>query len=375
MESGHSNTGLEKGIILVVDDDPTFRHIIHNTLQQLGYFAVKADNGAEAMRQIASSPPDLILTDILMPEISGYDLLKSLKSNEKYRSIPVIIISGVENMDSVISCIKMGAEDYLLKSPFNTELLDARIKVCLERKKLTDEQEAYRHEIELLNSELQSRISKEISKATAAQLGMLFALSKLAESRDPETGGHLERIQEYCKVLCGFLRVNPRYRSLIDRAFVDNIHPASCLHDIGKVGVPDSVLLKPGKLTAEEFEMMKKHTVVGFQTLLEVHRKFPNSPLVYMAMEIALSHHEKWDGSGYPDQLSGNSIPLSARIVAVADVYDALSSKRCYKDAMPHEKAKGIICDGGGKHFDPDMVDAFIKAEKEFQRVSRTYVE
>ncbi|MBF0406019.1 MAG: response regulator [Candidatus Riflebacteria bacterium] len=374
MDSSSFGSSMDKGIVLVVDDEATFRQVLHDKLQALGYYAVKAENGMDALKMISSSQPDVIITDVLMPEMSGIDLLKHLKSSEKYRDIPVIVISCLEDMESVVACINLGAEDYLLKTPFKPELFDVRIQTCLRKKRQADEQNAYRQEIESLNNDLKDRISKEIRKATASQLGMIFALSKLAESRDPETGGHLERIQEYCKVICGFLRFNPKFRSHIDRTFVDNIYSASCLHDIGKVGIPDSVLCKTGKLTPEEFDVMKTHTVIGFQTLLEVNRKFPNSPLVYMAMEIALSHHEKFDGTGYPDQLTGNTIPLAARIVAVADVYDALTSKRCYKDAMPHEKAYSIILEGKGKHFDPDIISAFESAEKEFQRISKTYV-
>ena len=202
---------------------------------------------------------------------------------------------------------------------------------------------------------------------------LIFSLARLAESRDPETGQHLERVQRYSRVLAQRMSRNSKFQGQIDAEFIRLVYQTSPLHDIGKVGIPDSVLLKPGKLTRAEFEVMKKHTLFGAQTLDAALDRFPEARFLRMARNIAAHHHERWDGSGYPEGLSGEDIPLSARIVALADVYDALTTRRVYKDAFPHDEAKELIERDSGTHFDPDVVQAFLEAEEEFIRIQREF--
>ena len=220
--------------------------------------------------------------------------------------------------------------------------------------------------ISLRNSSLYTELKETIQQLFKGQVGMTFAICKMAESRDPETGEHLERMREYCKVLALHLQQQPKYNNIIDDNYINQLYVASPLHDIGKVGIPDSILQKPGKLSAQEFSIMKNHSRIGEHSLNEINRLYPGNTFISMGAEIAGSHHEQWDGSGYPRGLSGGEIPLSGRILALGDVYDALTSKRVYKDALTHEKSREIIVEGSGYQFDPDVVDAFIATENEF---------
>ena len=208
-----------------------------------------------------------------------------------------------------------------------------------------------------------------MEQISSAQLATIFAMSKLAESKDPDTGAHLERMREYCKAISLYLSRQPSYASLVDSTFVSSIYAASPLHDIGKVGIPDNILLKPGKLTDDEWQVMKQHPVIGANTLRAVHGQYPDNALIRIGIEIAECHHEKWDGSGYPYGLKGDAIPLSARILALADVYDALTSERCYKDAFDHKICRETIIASKNQHFDPVVVDAFLAIEGEFRKI------
>ena len=360
------------GSVLVVDDNEMNRDMLVRRLQPLGYQVSTASDGAQAMDELMQTAYDLVLLDIMMPVKDGFEVLQEIKAHNDLRRIPVIMITALDDTSSAARCIQLGAEDYLTK-PFDPILLKARVATCLERKRLHDQERLYRSQIERYNDELQNRVQQQVQQITSAQLGAIFAMSKLAESRDPETGEHLERMREYCKVLSEYLGRMPQYHSLIDQEFIDNIYAASPLHDIGKVGIVDSVLLKPGKLTADEWTVMKSHPIIGSATLREVDRQHPGNSLIRMGIDIAESHHEKWDGSGYPYGLRGAEIPLVARILALGDVYDALTSKRCYKEAFGHEKSRAILLENAGSHFDPAVVDAFMATEDEFQRIKEFY--
>lgn len=361
-------------IVLVVDDNEMNRDMLTRRLERQGYQARVADNGRRALDMLALDRYDLVLLDIMMPEMNGYQVLEAMKASAALRHIPVIMITALEEMESVVRCIEMGAEDYVLK-PFNPVLLKARVNASLEKKRLHDQEESYRQRIEQHNELLENRVREQVQKISDAQLGAIFAMSKLAESRDPETGEHLERMREYCRLLSRHLMTLPRYLGVINDAFVENIYAASPLHDIGKVGIPDAVLLKPGKLTDTEWVIMRTHTFVGAQTLMQVNRQYPGNELIRTGMAIAGGHHEKWDGSGYPYNLKGDEIPLVARILALGDVYDALTSKRCYKDAFTHEASREIILSQKGMHFDPVMVEAFVATEDDFKKVREFYVD
>lgn len=358
--------------LLVVDDNEMNRDMLSRRLTPLGYNVSLACDGEEALDLLRQSSFDLVLLDLMMPIKDGFEVLSEIKEDENLLSIPVIMITALDDNSSAARCIRMGAEDYLTK-PFDPILLKARVGACLERKRLHDQEAHYLERIERYNNELEDRVRAQVEQITSAQLGAIFAMSKLAESRDPETGEHLERMREYCKVLSMSLAKKAKYQGLIDEEFITNIYAASPLHDIGKVGIEDRILLKPGPLTADEWNIMKKHPVIGAETLREVERQHPGNSLIQMGIDIAASHHEKWDGSGYPFGLKGEEIPLVARIMALGDVYDALSSKRCYKDAYGHEKSCQILIEGRGSHFDPDVVDTFAEIQDEFLRIREFY--
>ena len=360
--------------VLVVDDNEMNRDMLFRRLRPHGYHILLANNGIVAMDLLRSNNVDLVLLDVMMPEKDGYEVLAEIKGDELLKRIPVIMITALDDTVSAARCINMGADDYLTK-PFNPTLLRARVGASLERKRLHDQETHYLSRMQKYNSELETRVREQVAALTSAQLGAIFAMSKLAESRDPETGAHLERMREYCKVISIQLSRLEKYKNIIDDTFVNDIYAASPLHDIGKVGIDDQVLLKPGKLTAEEWDIMKTHPIIGADTLREVDKQHPGNSLIRMGVQIAEGHHEKWDGSGYPYGLQGESIPLVARILAIGDVYDALTSKRCYKDAFSHEKSAGIILEGRGSHFDPAVVEAFETIEDEFKRIRAYYAD
>jgi len=356
--------------ILVVDDNDMNRDMLSRRLEHEGYQAILASDGYMALDLLASDSIniDLVLLDIMMPQLDGYQVLERIKGDSRLHNIPVIMITAVDEIDSTVKCIELGAEDYLPK-PFNPVLLRARIGASLEKKRLHDMESRYREQVEQNNLVLSDRVREQVMEIASAQLGAIFAMSKLAESRDPETGEHLDRMREYCRILALQMQKLPQYKETIDQGFIENIYAASPLHDIGKVGVPDAILCKPGKLTEDEWIIMKTHPIVGAETLREVNRQHPGNAFVQTGVEIAEAHHEKWNGRGYPFGLAGENIPLVARILALGDVYDALTSKRCYKNAFSADEARNIITGDRGAHFDPDVVDAFLATEDEFARI------
>jgi putative two-component system response regulator len=348
--------------VLVVDDAPENLHMLVRILTAQGYRPRAAKNGTLALQAAENDPPDLILLDIMMPGMDGHEVARRLKANDKLKDIPVIFLSALDDTEDKVRAFAEGCVDYVTK-PFRVEEVQARV----------DAQMKLRHlqmELEKHNRHLEDLVREQVKEISASQMATIFALAKLAEARDDDTGQHLERVQIWCKLLAARCGETPAHRGEADAVFVDNIVYASPLHDIGKVGIRDAVLLKPGKLTPEEFEEMKTHTTLGARTLEAVEGKYPKNAFIRMGIEIARWHHEKWDGKGYPDGLSGTAIPLSARIMALADVYDALRANRCYRAAMSHEKTRAIILEGRGSHFDPDVVDAFLELEPTFQSVS-----
>jgi len=358
--------------ILIVDDLESNLRLLSSLVTPLGHTALVAADGAAALEQMSRQPVDLVLLDVMMPKMSGCEVLEQVKGDPALRHIPVIMISGIDEMDSIVRCIRAGADDYLIK-PFNPYLLRARIDSSLEKKRLHDQEQVYQRQIEEYNLRLEERVRVQVEQILGTQQATIFAMSKLADSRDPDTGEHLERMREYSKSLCEQLRRLPKHAPVIDDTFVANVYAAAALHDIGKVGIPDRILQKPGKLTPEEFNVMKAHTTIGADTLRAVDRSHPGNAFVRMGIQIAETHHEKWDGAGYPHGLLAEEIPLVGRILALADVYDALTSKRCYKAAYSHEKSKDIILADSGRHFDPDVVAAFVAEEARFLDIRRKF--
>jgi putative two-component system response regulator len=355
-------------LILVVDDNEMNRDLLRRRLEQQHLRVMTAEDGQQAINMIGEQNFDMVLLDIMMPGLNGYEVLDYIKGQANLRHIPVIMISALDEMDSIIRCIEAGADDYLPK-PFNPVLLKARVNAGLDKKRWHDQELAYRQELQYQNQHLEERVGAQVKQIAAAELATIFALSKLSESKDPDTGAHLERMREYCKVLAQQLSLHPRFQNIINSEFITSIYAASPLHDIGKVGIPDHILMKPGKLTSEEWEVMKLHPLIGADTLRAVLKQFPNNPILQTGVEIAEGHHERWDGSGYPHQLKGEDIPISARILALADVYDALTSQRCYKEAFDHAHCRQLIIEGRESHFDPLIVDAYLAVEEEFVRI------
>jgi len=351
----------DRETILAVDDMSMNLDILVGLLKD--QYRVKVARSGERALHMARErePPDLILLDIMMPGMDGFEVCRRLKADAALTDVPVIFVSALtETMDKV-KAFGVGAVDYLTK-PFHGEEVLARVSTHLELHRL-------RRELAEHNRELESRVKQQVEEIAAGQFATIFALSKLAESRDDDTGQHLERVRTFCRLLATRLREHRARGGCIDDAFIENISRASPLHDIGKVAIPDSILLKPGRLTADEFEFMKTHTLHGARTLEAVHAQYPGNTFVQMGIEIARSHHEKWNGKGYPDGLQGEQIPVSARIMALADVYDALRSERCYKSAFPHRESCAIIVDDSGEHFDPELVAAFQALESEFEAI------
>lgn len=351
--------------VLVVDDTIEMCKLIKRFLDPHGAKVQFAHTGKDALSLIAKQPPDVAIIDMVMPGMNGIDLCEKLKNDYRDHFIPVVMISGQADDDAVIQAIEAGAADFLPK-PVQSGYLLARIRNSLHVKRLHDEVVSYK-------SALEDRVAERTRQLVKTQHVTAFSLARLSESRDTETGAHLERIRLYVRILAETMKAHPDFAPVIDDAYVDNLYFSSPLHDIGKVGIPDEILLKPGKLTEEEFEIMKWHTRIGGDTLEEADREAGESAFLEMAKVIAYAHHEKWDGSGYPEGLKEEAIPLSARIVALADVYDALSSKRPYKEAMDHDTVKDILLKGNGNHFDPRIIDAFLKAEDRFVEIRQTH--
>jgi putative two-component system response regulator len=353
----------ESATIMAVDDTPANLKLLQEMLQAKGYRVLAFPRGMQALKAAARNPPDLILLDINMPEMNGFEVCERLKADEALKEIPVLFISALTDTIDKVRAFSIGGVDYVTK-PFQFEELHARVETHLRLRRL-------QVELRMHNLHLEDLVKEKVREISDSQLSTIIALSKLAESRDDETGQHIERTRTFCKVLAEKLRENPRYKDSISDAFVENIYEASPLHDIGKVGIPDSILLKPDKLTPEEFEIMKTHTVIGARTLQSVRGKYPKNAFLNMGIAVAHFHHERWDGGGYPDGLAGEDIPLSARIMALADVYDALRSQRPYKAAFSHEKSFGMILEGAGSHFDPAIIDAFKAVGSEFAEIRR----
>ncbi len=347
--------------IMVVDDTPANLKLLSNMLQESGYEVRPLQSGRMALNAAHARPPDLILLDINMPEMNGYEVCQRLKEDASLHGIPVIFISALTETEDKVQAFRRGGVDYVTK-PFQFEEVLARVRTHLELRR-------YEAGLEALVRQQVQEILATKEELSQAQLATILALSKLAEARDDDTGHHIERTRTFCRLLAEELRRQPAFAETVDDSFIENMYHAAPLHDIGKVAVPDSVLLKRGKLTPDESETMKMHTVLGARTLEAVRVGYPNNVFIKLGIEIARSHHEKWDGEGYPDALAGDRIPLSARIMAIADVYDALTSQRCYKRILPHTESRDIIQSQRGSHFDPRVVDAFLACEAHFAEV------
>lgn len=327
---------------LIVDDDEFSQELLQDVLEQLGHKVERAANGAEALERLRKADIHLVITDWEMPAMNGLELCRAVREEDFDGYVFIIMLTSRDGGQQKIEGLHAGADSFLTK-PLNPEELLVSLKTA-----------------------------ERVLGLETRDLAM-FALAKLSESRDPETGAHIERVQSYARLLAQYLSTTEAYHDIIDPEFIRLIFQTSPLHDIGKVGIPDNVLLKPGKLTEQEMAIMRTHVTLGASTLEASLQRFPSVRFLQMARDIAAGHHERWDGNGYPAGLRGTATPLSARIVALADVYDAITSRRVYRDAMSHAQAKTLILRERGAHFDPDVVDAFVQTEAQFIAIKEQF--
>ncbi|MBR9786660.1 MAG: two-component system response regulator [Vibrionaceae bacterium] len=361
-----------KPTVLVIDDIPENLTLMYQLLKE-DYKVKGANSGERGLALAETANPDLILLDIMMPEIDGYQVCQRLKSNPATSDIPIIFLTAKAERVDEQKGLKLGAVDYITK-PITPEIVKARVKTHVSLKVASD---TLKGKNQILEQEVERRTSEALRQKEelhAIQDVAFYAMVSLAETRDNETGNHIIRTQTYIKRLAEQLRQNPRYTLELNDDFIDLLYKSAPLHDIGKIGIPDTILLKEGPLTADEFELMKAHTTIGYEAIKNAE-KVSGQPMKFLtvAKEIAYSHHERWDGAGYPLGLAGEEIPLSARLMAVADVYDALISKRIYKPAFTHLDAVQVILSGKGIQFDPAVIDAFAEIADELYSIAEKY--
>jgi putative two-component system response regulator len=330
--------------ILIVDDNEVAIEVLRGVLTQAGYAVECAVNGRQAMEILRAGACRLVISDWDMPEMDGLELCRAIRCGDMPGYTYAILLTSHDTTEEKVAGLAAGADDFIAK-PFEPAELLARVRT---------------------GERVLSLETRDVA---------IFAMAKLAESRDPETGAHLERVRSYCRILAQHLAGVAALKDVVTAEYIRLIYQTSPLHDIGKVGIPDSVLLKPGRLSDREFEIMKTHTEIGAQTLDAALRQFPGIKFLEMARDIALTHHERVDGTGYPLGLRGEQIPLCGRIVALADVYDALTSKRVYKNAFAHDVAKSIITAESGQQFDPIVIEAFLNTETQFVAVRDCYAD
>jgi putative two-component system response regulator len=351
---------MEQHKVLIVDDTPENIQVLMETLRD-EFVIVAAKNGEKALRLALAEPrPDIILLDIMMPGMDGYAVCERLKADARTRDIPVVFITALIDEEDEARGLAMGAVDYITK-PFRPGLVKARIHNHLELKMHRDR--------------LEDLVQMRTRELALLQETTIETLATLAECRDADTGGHIKRTQHYVQTLAEHVRHREPFARTLDPGTIKLLYLSAPLHDVGKVGVPDAILLKPGKLTPEEFEEMKKHTTYGYAALSLAEEKLGGNSFLRHAKEIAHSHHERYDGTGYPQGLAGEDIPLSARLMAIADVYDALISVRVYKKPYPHSLAVRLIGAARGRQFDPLLTDAFLEIEDRFKRIALQFAD
>jgi cyclic di-GMP phosphodiesterase len=355
------------GRILIVDDEPAVRHFSRLVLQAEGLPCDEAANGAEGLKALQGSRYDLILLDIDMPVMNGLEVCRRLRENPPDPHLKIIMFSGRSDPDDMAQLLLLGADDYLIK-PFSPTQLQARVQASLRLKSAQERSDHLYHELLTVNKQLEQHLNVRAVDLLRARNGLVLALAKLAEYRDTETGMHLLRIQTFSRRLAEQAARSPAFAGQIDDHFIDMLACCAPLHDIGKVGLPDHILLKPARLDPDERILMQAHTTMGAETLEEVARQHGFAlPFFQMSIDITRHHHERYDGNGYPDRRAGGDIPLAARIVTICDVYDALRSRRVYKSALSHETALHMMRDGAGSQFDPALLQIFMRSANDFR--------
>ena len=352
----------KKRTIVLIDDTPLMHKIINRTLGEeydLAFFT----SGREAVSKLDEIKPDLILLDVEMPDLDGFETIKLIKHNENMADVPVIFLTAKNDVEFELRALSLGAIDYINK-PFSNQLLTKRVEIHIN-------QTVQKRELANFNENLQEMVREKTKVIKELQYAIVFALADLVEMRDHFTGGHILRTQEYFKLILDYLAENNIYQDALKEVDATLLLEASQLHDIGKVAIPDAILLKPARLAPEEFNVMKTHTTIGYNAVRKAMELTSDREFLSIATQIALFHHEKWDGTGYPHKLKGENIPLFARIMAIVDVYDALVSKRHYKEKMDHKEAMKILVEGRGTHFDPILVDTVVNINEKFAKISQ----
>ena len=360
-----SSNNAKKDIVLIVDDIEINRQMLQEMVQS-EYDVIDAAGGQEALDvlfdadgEAAELLPTAVLLDLMMPDVDGFEVLDKIKSNEKTKNIPVLFITAEDSEDVETRGLESGAADYITK-PFNPHIVKARIENHISLAQ-------YRHNLENL-------VEAKTAEVTKTYESTLEVLATIIEYRNLESGMHIRRTMMFTNMLIENMQKDEHFRVLLENENIPALIKASALHDIGKIGIPDNVLLKPDKLTAEEFEVIKTHTTVGSRIIDSIAVNLPdNDQYMKYARDICLYHHERWDGNGYPEKIAGANIPLCARIISIVDVYDALTSVRCYKSAFSHEESLAIIADGKGTQFDPELVDIVLLVADEFKKIEEIY--
>jgi len=357
--------------VLLVDDTPANLQILHQTLRGQGYRLLVARSGEQAVEIARKARPELILLDIMIPGMDGYAVCRVLKEAPATRDIAIIFLSALDDTAAKVRGLELGAVDYISK-PFQAAEVIARVETHLKVRRLEQCLTRANTELRELNERLEDKVLERTMQLMRGRDGIIYGMARLAEARDNETGRHLDRMSRYSELLA---RQMTRAHAGLDEGWVVTVRTTAVLHDIGKIGIPDAVLHKPGRLDEAERRIMNRHPAIGGDALEEIQLRWGNDPFLVTATEIAASHHEKWDGSGYPRGLEGEDIPLAARIVAVADVYDALRTERVYKPAWDHHRARQVIVEGAGSHFDPQVVEAFLAIEDELETISTQWAD
>jgi putative two-component system response regulator len=357
-----------KPTVLVIDDTPENLSLMSALLKD-SYRVLVATSGERGLKIArGDTPPDLMLLDIMMPVMDGYQVLHELKTDPRTQTIPVIFLTSKAEEEDEEKGLNLGAVDYITK-PISPPIVLARVATHLHLKAVSDF-------LRDKNQFLEAEVARRTRDLQAIQDVTITAMASLAETRDNDTGNHIRRTQYYVRSLCMALREHPRFASFLTDKNIDMLFKSAPLHDIGKVGVPDRILLKPGPLSSEEFEIMKRHPTLGRDAVQRAEEQLGTEvEFLRFAKEIAYGHQERWDGSGYPQGLKGDEIPISARLMAVADVYDALISRRVYKEPIPHDVAAAMILAGSGKQFDPDIVAAFERQLDDFKAIQERYAD
>ena len=347
--------------IFLVDDSETNLVMGSYALSE-AYNVFALNSGAHLFKVLAKRMPDLILLDVMMPEMDGYEVIRRLKSSAATADIPVIFLTGLTDQTDELKGLSMGAVDYIAK-PFSAPILLKRVETHL----LVESQ---KQALIAYSSDLEKMVGEKVEELINLKNALIETMAELVEHRDLVTGTHIDRTQKYVRILIDAMRENGVYANESLRLDAELAARSSQLHDVGKITVSDLILNKPGRLTLEEWDRIKSHTAVGNRIIEHMQQKTHDSTFLEYAKDFAMSHHEKWDGSGYPGRLVGEAIPLLGRVMAIADVYDALISQRPYKNALSHDMAVEIIKNDSGTHFDPVLVDLFLNVQSEFEDIA-----